>query len=394
LDRRSPLVIPAIAAALYFSEGLPYGIVTELFTAHLGFHHVPDRTATLVVNTAAFAWTAKFLWSPLVDVYGTYRRWIAGALVVMLGIYATLAVQPDLVGSGFWLLCCGLALASATQDIAADAFTIRVAPEGMLGRINAIRVMAYRAALMLGGGGLLIVAGKVSWRAAYGCATVIAAAILLMTLALPDDRGEQSVRHDLLGGLKRMLARRHAVTILALVFLYRAGELAIVAIIKLFWIHRGYSAAEIGTVTSVFGVLVSVAGAATGGWLVDRIGLWRALLWLGLAQAMSNLGYALVATLDGGRAAMYAAAVSENFGFGLGTAAFLAFLMAVCDREHAATEYALLTAIFGLTRVIVGSASGSFTTLLGYPAYFWLTVFLGVPALLLLPRLREELATK
>jgi PAT family beta-lactamase induction signal transducer AmpG len=87
-------------------------------------------------------------------------------------------------------------------------------------------------------------------------------------------------------------------------------------------------------------------------------------------------------------------AIVENIGYGLGTGAFLAFLMAICDRERAATEYAMLTAAFGLTRVVIGTPSGWIAHNAGYPAYFWLTVFLGIPGLLLVPFVREQLAAK
>jgi PAT family beta-lactamase induction signal transducer AmpG len=126
---------------------------------------------------------------------------------------------------------------------------------------------------------------------------------------------------------------------------------------------------------------------------VARAGLYRGLLVLGIAQTASNIGYALVATFSAGKWAIYAAAVVENFGFGLGTAAFLAFLMSICDRERAATEYALLTAAFNLTGNLIGMSSGAIAQHAGYAAYFWLTVFLGIPALMLLPRVKETLAT-
>ena len=143
----------------------------------------------------------------------------------------------------------------------------------------------------------------------------------------------------------------------------------------------------------MIGVIVSVAGAVAGGAIVARIGLYRALLALGVAQTMSNLGYAIVSSIHAGRWAIYAAAVVENFGFGLGTAAFLAFLMALCDRERAATEYAMLTATFGLTRALIGPVSGFIAQHLGYPTFFWSTVFFGLPALLLLPRVRGVILT-
>ncbi|HEV7426410.1 MAG TPA: hypothetical protein VGQ46_08575, partial [Thermoanaerobaculia bacterium] len=94
------------------------------------------------------------------------------------------------------------------------------------------------------------------------------------------------------------------------------------------------------------------------------------------------------------RWAIYAAAIVENIGYGLGTGAFLAFLMAICDRERAATEYAMLTAVFGLTRVVIGTPSGWIAQNHGYAAYFWLTVLLGIPGLLLVPFAKERIVSR
>jgi PAT family beta-lactamase induction signal transducer AmpG len=213
-----------------------------------------------------------------------------------------------------------------------------------------------------------------------------------MTLALPDDRGERGgERTNFVAALKHWLLRPRAGWLLAIALTYRIGEFAVVSMIKPYWVDRGYSPAEIGTITSIIGVIVSIAGAIAGGAIVARFGMYRSLLWLGGVQCLSNLGYALVATSSAGRWAIYAAAIMENIGYGLGTAAFLAFLMSCCDRERAATEYALLSAAYGLTGTIIASASGYIAQHAGYPAYFWLTVFLGLPALMLLPKVRATL---
>jgi PAT family beta-lactamase induction signal transducer AmpG len=125
-----------------------------------------------------------------------------------------------------------------------------------------------------------------------------------------------------------------------------------------------------------------------GGGLTRRWGIFRALWLLGIAQAASNLGYAAVAALPPSIPLMYAASILESFCGGLGTAPFLAFLMSICDKSHAATQYALLSALFGLTRVVAGALSGWATESLGYAVYFTLTFFLAWPALLLIPRVR------
>jgi PAT family beta-lactamase induction signal transducer AmpG len=402
--------VPAVAGVLYFSEGLPYGMVKEFVPMYLRFQHV-DLTNIGLLNIVGFAWTLKFLWSPLVDTFGAYRRWISAALVgIAIALFGMATTLP---GPLFYGCVALLALASATQDIAVDAFTIRATPHDLLGPVNSIRVTAYRIALT-SPGILAALAQHAGWGTAYSTTAGIALTILLFSFALPDDRGGTPLtRHEktqpspggrgwpegpgegrattptsFIAAFKRWLTRPSAGLLLAIAFTYRLGEFAVVSMIKPYWVDRGYSPAEIGTITSIIGVIVSIAGAIAGGAIVARIGIWRSLLWLGLAQVLSNLGYALVATFHAGRWSIYAAAITENLGYGLGTAAFLAFLMSICDRERAATEYALLSAAYGLTATIISSASGYIAKHAGYPAYFWLTVLLGIPALLLLPTIR------
>ena len=197
-------------------------------------------------------------------------------------------------------------------------------------------------------------------------------------------------RPDFIASFKRWLTRPSAGLLLAIAFTYRLGEFAVVSMIKPYWVDRGYSPAEIGTITSIVGVIVSIASAILGGIIVARIGIYASLLWLGAAQCISNIGYALVATFNAGRWAIYAAAVGENVGYGLGTAAFLAFLMSICDRDRAATEYALLSAAYALTGTIMAAASGWLAQTAGYTLYFWITVLLGIPPLLIIPFVRNE----
>jgi PAT family beta-lactamase induction signal transducer AmpG len=379
----------SFASILYFSEGFPYGIVNELAPVYLRFQHVELKVIGLATSVR-LAWTLKFLWSPLIDTFGTYRRWIAGALIGITLSLAGIAATAGHVTIAFYVFLALLTVGSATQDIAVDAFTIRVTPKELLGPVNSIRVTAYRIALMLGGGALAALAGYAGWHAAFVTAAVVSAAIFLFTWSLPDDRGARAERANLIGDLMHWLTRPKAAILLLIVFLYRLGEFAVVTMIKPYWVDRGYSAAEIGTITSVVGVIVSIAGVMIGGAVVAKLGLYRALLYLGIAQITSNIGYALVATFNAGRWAIYAAAVAENLGYGMGVAALLAFLMAICDRERAATEYALLTAVFGLTGTLMGMASGYIAQYAGYTFYFWLTVFLGVPVLFLLPLIKNE----
>jgi PAT family beta-lactamase induction signal transducer AmpG len=187
------------------------------------------------------------------------------------------------------------------------------------------------------------------------------------------------------------------VPVLLFVPLFKLGDSLLGRMVKPFWVDRGYSLKEIGFVSVTLGVVLTIVGALAGGWFVKRFGIFRSLLWLGIAQALPHLGYAAVAQFTLPRETIYAASMLESFAQGLGTAAFLSFLMNLCDKEHAATQYALLSALFALTRDLVGAFSGIGVERMGYPAYFAFTMLLAIPTLALLPlikrRIREKSAT-
>lgn len=384
-ESRRPAQIAFLAGVLYFAEGLPYGLISELFPLYLRLSGA-SLTEIGLLSVVSLAWTLKFFWSPLVDRWGTYRRWIAATLAATALTLGLFAVLRPTGGPAFWLVISALALVSATQDIAIDAYTITLTPARLLGPVNSVRVTTYRIAIIMAGGGLAALATISGWPVAFASAAIVTALILLVALRMPElPRAEHGERVAVITGLRRWLARPHAGALLGLVLLYRLGDAALMPMLKPFWVDHGFSAAEIGAITTGVGMTFTILGAWIGGYVVARFGLWKALLWLGIIQMTSNGGYALIASLGAGRPGFYAAAVVENFSGGLGTAAFLAFLMAICDRRFAATEYALLSALFVLTRSVAGAASGVSTEMLGYATFFWITLALGVPGLLLLP---------
>ena len=181
------------------------------------------------------------------------------------------------------------------------------------------------------------------------------------------------------------LSRPGAIAVLLFILLYKLGDVSMGPMVKPFWLDSGLTIDEIALVSTTAGVGLSIAGALAGGWFTSRYGIFRALWLLGALQALSNLGYAGAAGVGGGRVAIYGASMVESFTGGLGTAAFLAFLMHVCEREHAATQYALLSALFGLTRSVSAPFTGFGADHFGYPTYFALTFLLAFPAYALLP---------
>ena len=387
----SRIAIPALASILYFSQGFPFGIVNETVNLYLSFAGVDLATIGLV-GSVGIIWTLKFGWAPLVDAVGSYRGWISGALFVLAGSLVALGNTPA-AGTAFWIALVVLVFASATQDIAIDALAIRITPPELLGVVNSARVAAYRGAMIVAGGGVAILADRVGWPAAFALAGAVPMVVLgLVLLTVPRESGSRQQHENPLRGLVEWMRRPDAVWLVAVILLYRLGDNALMAMIRPYWVARGFSASEVGNVTTTLGMVCTIAGAIAGGAFVSRYGVYRSLLVLGIVQMLSNLAYAAVAMTSAGRTAMYGAAVIETFCGGLGTAAFLSFLMFICDRENAATEYAMLSALFSIARTLAVALSGYVAQDLGFARYYWLTAALALPGLLLLPRIRGRLA--
>jgi len=390
---KPPRNLLGLAILLYFAEGFPFGLITELLPVYLRTQGV-SRSAIGLLSTIGLVWTLKLFWSPLVDRYGSYRRWIQGGLTLIVISLLGLAFLQTTSMPLFWALVTLMAIGSATQDIAIDAYTITATPTAKLGLINSVRVSAYRVAIIVAGGALAALADRAGWSAIFFASTLIALLLLAMTFLVEDRQVRREDRVSPLAGVRHWMRRGGFGAILAVILLYRLGDSLLTPMVKVFWIDQGYTATETGAVTTIAGMIFTILGAFVGGALMTKSGIYRALLWLGLLQMLSNIGYAMVASFSGGRGPMYVVAGIEQFCGGLGIAAFLGFLMAICDIEFAAVEYALLSALFGLSRQLAGTFSGILTDHLGYPTYFWLTVAAAIPGLLILPLIRKPLAER
>jgi MFS transporter, PAT family, beta-lactamase induction signal transducer AmpG len=389
---RSRWFIPALAAVLYFSEGFPFGIVNETVNLYLSYAKVSLPKIGLI-GGVGIIWTFKFLWAPLVDAVLTYRAWIATALLVLAVSIGMLGSVPP-AGTAFVAALVILVFASATHDIAVDALIIRATPDEQLGIVNSARVAAFRVAMIVAGGATAIVAARTGWRSAFMIAGAVPLIILAAVLfTAPRERNAGERHENPLRGLVDWLRRPGALMLLAVIVLYRWGDNSITAMVRPYWETRGFSVAEAANVTTTLGMICTILGAVAGGAFVSRFGVYRGLVVLGVVQMLSNLAYALTATMNGGRPALYASAVIETFCGGLGTAAFLSFLMFICDKSNAATEYAMLSAVFAVGRTLAIAPSGFLARELGFAGYYWLTAALALPGLALLPFIRGRLQT-
>lgn len=380
---------------LSVASGLPYGIVFLLVPVYLRQGPGAELSfITKVTSIATFAWTLKFLWAFLIDRFGTRKRWIL-AMQALLGVLILSAGFIDPVASAalFAGIIIAIAYASATQDIAVDGYTIELFEERELGPANGARVTAYRIALIISSGLLVWLAGVTGrWEIAFLGGAALILSMFGMSLFLPAGAApvrQASLIETVLLPLQGLFAKPGFVPVLVFVITFKLGDFALQYLRGPFWVDKGFSAADIGVMVGTVGFGATIVGAMFGGWLTSRLGVFRALWMLGLVQAASNLGYYAAAALPTSHTLAYGAVIIEEFTGGMGTAAFLAFLMSICDKKFAASQYALLSAGFGLGRTIVGFRSGDFAERLGYESYFLLTFALAFPAFLLLHWVRK-----
>lgn len=226
----------------------------------------------------------------------------------------------------------------------------------------------------------------------------------LMVTAARHPRAQLMREGPVFGAWVELLSRPGMIAILVFILLFKLGDASMGFMVKPFWVDSGFTNQQIGLVSVNVGLALSIGGGLLGGWYVDTRGIFKGLWVLGIWQALSNLIYAVAAyvvphAVQGSdialanQAIVYFASGVESFTGGLGTGAFLAFLMAITSRHKATTEYAILSSIFAFSRAVAGWAGGIGAQEMGYAAYFFLTFWLSFPAYLLLPQVRRMLAT-
>ena len=224
----------------------------------------------------------------------------------------------------------------------------------------------------------------------------------LMVTAANHPRAQLMREGPVFGAWVELLSRPGMIAILVFILLFKLGDASMGFMVKPFWVDAGFTNQQIGVVSVQLGLVLSIAGGLLGGWYVDTRGIFKGLWVLGIWQALSNLAYAFAAyavprAAQGTDIAamhqliVYSASAVESFTGGLGTGAFLAFLMAITSRAKATTEYAILSSIFAFSRAVAGWAGGIGAQEMGYSAYFFLTFWLSFPAYLLLPQVRRML---
>jgi PAT family beta-lactamase induction signal transducer AmpG len=376
-------------AALAFASGFPFGLVNETVPIYLRTHGVGLHEIAQL-NKLSLPWSIKWLWAPLVDRHGTRRQWIGGSLAGLAVLtFALGALQTGSLGTGFWIILVLIVLLSATQDVAIDAYTIQSTTTHELGVANSVRITMYRVAMLTAGGLLVWLAGRIGWSESFSIGAVLLAALALCAFLLPAVDRTAGRALSLWEPLRELLSRPRIATVVVFALTFKLDIAALEPMMRPFWVDRGLSLAEIGAVLASGRLVATIVGAAAGGVFTTRYGIFTGLWVLGLIQAFSALVYSATAEFASSNSIVILAAYFESFAAGLGTSAYLAFLMSICEKRYAATQFAILSALLAVTRWITGEFSGDLAERLGYANYFLVTFFLGLPAFALIPRLRR-----
>jgi PAT family beta-lactamase induction signal transducer AmpG len=376
-------------AALAFASGFPFGLVNETVPIYLRTHGV-GLVEIGQLNKLSLPWSIKWLWAPLVDRHGTRRQWITGCLAGLAALTFALSTLPvGELGAAFWIVLVLIVLLSATQDVAIDAYTIQSTTTRELGVANSVRITLYRVAMLTAGGLLVWLAGRIGWSESFSIGAALLAALAASAFLLPTVDRASDRAQSLWEPLRELFSRRGIATVIVFALIFKLDIAALEPMMRPFWVDRGLSLEAIGAVVASGRLIATIAGAAAGGVFTTRYGIFTALWVLGLIQAFSALVYWATAAYASSNSLVVLAAYFESFAAGLGTSAYLAFLMSICEKRYAATQFAVLSALLAVTRWIAGEFSGGLAERLGYANYFLLTFFLGIPAFLLIPRLRN-----
>ncbi|RDI48773.1 AmpG family muropeptide MFS transporter [Aquicella lusitana] len=388
--------------ALGFSSGLPFALTSS--TLQTWF---TDANVSLIIigslSLLGIPYTLKFLWAPLMDYYGFNRLgkrqgWI---LLTQLGLAITLfslaRMDPVSQTTSMCIIALLVAFFSASQDVAVDAYRTDILAPEERGLGSAYFVFAYRVAALLSGGFALVCADYFGWQVTYNLM-----AVLLLLCMIPAYKAPHAVEYapaasslfrSILAGILDLMQRDRILLLVLFVIFYKFGTALAMSLMSNFLLHGlGFSKTEIGLAYKVVSFIATVLGALVGGALLIRWQVYRALLVFGLAQAFSNLTFVALAMAGKQFWLMTVSIFVENFCTGLSTAAFLAFLMSLCNHRYSASQFALLSAIDSLGRVLLGPAAALIVEGVGWVQFYFWSFVLCFPGIIFLLLLKEKVS--
>lgn len=388
---------------LGFSAGLPLGLTGTTLQAWYAKQNIDIVTIGMLALIGQ-PYVYKFFWAPFLDRYilpfgkGRRRGWM---LFTQIGLILLIALMSQLSPSynpGLLALV-GLMVAifSATQDIAIDAYRTEVLTPESRGMGAAMYVAGYRTAMLVSAGFAMVMAHYYGFESTYLFMSGLMLVGVIATIFSKEDpvihpsfqASDQiasiNLKSAFLAPLKEFFSRENAIGLMGLIVLYKLGDAFAGTLTTTFLIREvGFDLLDVGLTNKTTGLAGTLVGAFVGGYALSRIGLFSALLSFGLLQAISNLGFYLLTFTGPNYPVMVSTVFVENFCGGLGTAAYMALIMSLCDKRYTATQFALLSALSAVGRVFVGPLAGIMVKSLGWADFFIASLIFSLPGLLFL----------
>ena len=385
---------------LGFSSGLPLALTSSTLQAWFTVSGV-NLLAIGSVGLIGQPYIYKFLWAPLLDRWippwlGRRRGWLVITQVGLLFSIAAMALtNPSSNPSGLVFLALLVAFLSASQDIAVDAYRTDILQTQERGLGATLTTWGSRLALLVSGAVALLLADNIGWHNTYLLmASFMVVGLITSCLANePPLRAAPStpLRTALLAPFQEFLSRKYAWPLLLLILCYKLGDALSVSLTTPFLIRGlGFSLSAVAVANKGLGFLATLLGLLTGGLLMTRLSLFRSLLYFGILQTAAILAFWQLALVGHHYPLMLFTIFIDNFCNALGTIAFLAFLMSLCDHRYTATQFALFSALASVGRVFVGPIAGLIATYFGWPTFFILSLIVCLPGLMLLYWLRNH----
>ena len=405
----------AIVPTLYFAEGLPYILVNSIALIFYKRMGIPNDSLAFWTSIIFLPWALKMLWSPLVETYSTKRRWILLTQGVMAGALFLTALACGLPAF-FALSLAAFALAafvSATQDIAVDGFYMLALDSKHQAMFVGIRVMFYRLAMLFGSGFLVYFAGSLeekfgavapAWAAAFAFSAALFALLCVyhaVVLPHPDSdmpgpaRSALEIFKDTWASSKTIfhdyIRQKDILAILFFIVLYRFAETMLGKMSAPFVLDSlangglGLTTKQVGLVYGTVGLAALTVGGILGGWLIARYGFRKCVWPMALALNVPDLVYVYMAYVKPSLAMVFPLVAIEQFGYGLGAAAYTVYLMNIAQGPNKTAHFAISTSLMAFGVMIPGMLSGKVQMAVGYGPFFILVCLLTIPSFLVLP---------
>ena len=382
-----------VALLMGFSCGLPLLLTISVLQAWMKEEGV-DLTYIGMMALVGLPYTLKFLWAPFLDrftlpVLGRRRGWLViFQILLMVAIWQLGATNPAqnpvLLTAAAFLVT----FFSASQDIVVDAYRREDLPDEELGLGSSLYINGYRVGMLLASGGGLIMADHIPFSMVYAIMAICMLPGIVTTLLTPEpvisEGTPANMKEAVIHPLIEYFNRKDAVWMLGFIFLYKVGDSMAGAITMPFYLDMGFTKTQIGTIVKLFGFWATVGGSLIGGVIMLRLGISRSLWIFGILQALSTAGFALLARIGNSIALLSGVIAFENFTSGMGTAAFVAFMASITHKKFTATQYALLSSLMGIPRVIASAPTGFMAKHIGWEEFFIFCTLIAIPGMLLL----------